>query len=596
MRITLLLITALLSQIYLFGQSVRWVDAAPVAGSEPQITASKYRTITVDFETLKSQLSQAPDRSETAIENSETYFPIPFPSGENIDFQLVEASIMHPDLQARYPEIRSYMGRGTGAYSHATVRLDYTLKGFHAQVFMPGKTFYIDPYADGDLNTYIVYTRKDFFAATQKSMSACEPRENSATGSLNNSLGVQGATNAQEPVFHNLGSPDARASNGSDLRTYALALACTGEYAQFHGGTVPMVMSAFTTSMNRVNGVFMRDLSIEMIFIADNDDLIYLNAATDPYSNGNGGAMLSQNQTTIDDEIGFSGYDIGHVFSTGGGGVAYLNSPCGALKAGGVTGQSSPVGDPFDIDYVAHEMGHQYGGNHTQNNTCNRSGQAAYEPGSASTIMGYAGICSPNIQSNSDDYFHNHSYNEMRNFTVSGNGNTCATTTSSGNTPPDVTVDDGGFVIPISTPFELTATATDLDNDPLLYCWEQYNLGPATSGGDFDLSDPSGNAPTFRSFDPVAAPTRVFPRLENLVNNTTLFSERLPTYSRDLIFRCTVRDYAPEGGGVDDAEIAFSASDLADFSGYCSKHFCKLDWKWLAKCNMGCIQYGCRSG
>src|SRR5690606_7688340 len=136
---------------------------------------------------------------------------------------------------------------------------------------------------------------------------------------------------------------------------------------------------------------------------------------------------------------------------------------------------------------------------------------AAFEPGSASTIMGYAGICAPNIQNNSDDHFHNHSYNEMVNFTVNGNGNSCAVTSSNGNTPPSVTVPAGGFFIPKQTPFELIAAATDPDDDMLTYCWEQYDLGPATASVDANLTDPSGNAPIFRSWPPTANDTRVFP-------------------------------------------------------------------------------------
>ena len=113
-------------------------------------------------------------------------------------------------------------------------------------------------------------------------------------------------------------------------------------------------------------GIFERDACLTMEIVANNDQLVFLNGSTDPYSNGSGGAMLGQNINTCNSVIGSANYDIGHVFSTGGGGVAYLQSPCGGNKAGGVTGQGAPIGDPFDVDYVAHEMGHQYGGNHTK--------------------------------------------------------------------------------------------------------------------------------------------------------------------------------------------------------------------------------------
>ena len=158
-------------------------------------------------------------------------------------------------------------------------------------------------------------------------------------------------------------------------------------------------MSAQVTTMNRVNGIFERDMAIHMNIISNNDLIIYTNGSSDPYTNGSGGAMLGENISNCNSVIGSANYDIGHVFSTGGGGVAYLGVPCTYYKAGGVTGGGSPVGDPFDIDYVAHEMGHQFGANHTQNNSCNRNSATAVEPGSASTIMGYAGICSPNVQS-----------------------------------------------------------------------------------------------------------------------------------------------------------------------------------------------------
>ncbi len=564
LRLLLSLFIVLFPFFSLFSQSL-WTEDAQSNSAKQLINVKSYRQMSVDFENIKSELLRAPKETSIAGVKSDFIFSLPNPDGGFQDFLIAESSIMEPALQEKYPDIRTFSGQGIGDNKDATIRLDFTLKGFHAQVLSAENSYYIDPYSDGDLNTYIIYSREAFYSQNTKRIPSCEVISNNilnAPKPANSSRDYRESHKENYPKWAAAQSAD-RATNGTQLRTYRLALACTGEYAQFHGGTVPQVMSAFTTSMNRVNGVFERDVSLRMVMISNTDDLIYLNGSTDPYSNTNGGAMLGQNQTTCDNVIGSANYDIGHVFSTGGGGVAYLASPCGSNKAGGVTGGNSPVGDPFDIDYVAHEMGHQWGANHTQNNSCNRSSGAAFEPGSASTIMGYAGICSPNLQNNSDAHFHNHSYNEMVNFTVNGNGNNCAVTTSTNNTPPSVSVRSGGFFIPKETAFELTGTATDPDGDLLTYCWEQYNLGPSTASGDNNLTNPSGNAPIFRSWPPTSNPTRVFPRISNLVNNTTVIGEHLPTYSRDLTFRCTVRDNAANGGGVTDAQVAFEATNSA---------------------------------
>ena len=338
------------------------------------------------------------------------------------------------------------------------------------------------------------------------------------------------------------------------MRTYRLALACTGEYAQFHGGTVPAVMAEFVVAMTRVNGVYERDVTVTMEMVPNNDDLIFLDGATDPYTNNSGGTMLNENQNTCDNIIGSANYDIGHVFSTGGGGIAQLNAPCGGGKARGVTGLGSPVGDPFYIDYVSHEMGHQFGANHTQNNSCNRNNATAMEPGSASTIMGYAGICAPNVQNNSDDHFHAISIQEITNYIENGNGNTCPVQTNTGNNNPTASVTNNFYNLPVSTPFALTCIGSDPDDDVLTYNWEQMDNEVATMP---PLPTNTGG-PAFRSNSSLESPTRYFPNLDAIIANTNPTWEVLPSVSRDMSFRCTVRDNFPGAGCRDEVDIDLS--------------------------------------
>ncbi len=293
--------------------------------------------------------------------------------------------------------------------------------------------------------------------------------------------------------------------------------------------------AAIVTAMNRVNEIYEQDVAIRMILVANNTSVVFT-AEPDPYTNNNGGTMLGQNTTNLNNVIGSANYDIGHVFSTGGGGVATLNGPCGGSKARGVTGLTQPVGDAFYIDYVAHEMGHQWGANHTFNGSTgscaggNRNATTAYEPGSGTTIMAYAGICgNQDTAEHSDAVFHRKSLDEIQTFSRTGNGNTCKATLAVGNLPP--TAEAGAaYTIPINTPFALTAgTATDRDGAGVLtYNWDEWDLGAAGNP-----NTPVGNAPIFRSFiSTTTSPTRTFPQVSDLVNNTQTIGEILPCYAR----------------------------------------------------------------
>jgi hypothetical protein len=543
----ILTFTFLISSQFIFAQvnsQNLWqdVDASQiVTAGERYIIPQQFRSIKLDVDGMKSFLSNAPLEFTEASKTKSLKLYLPIPDGTMQRFDIVESPIMAPELALKYPEIKTYMGKGIDD-PYAVVRFDLTPLGFHAMILSPNGEIFIDPYALGDTENLISYYTKDF-SNDQKTFE-CE---------------LIADENKIKEIEYLVGD-GILTPTGPQLRTYRLALACTGEYAAFFGGTVPLALAAVVTSVNRVDGVYEKETAIRMVLVANNDTLIFTNASTDPYTNNNGGTMLGQNITTCNARIGSSNYDIGHVFSTGGGGVAYLGCVCTSSKAGGVTGSPVPVGDPFDIDYVAHEMGHQFGGNHTFNSTAsscgggNRAASAAYEPGSGSTIMAYAGICPPdNLQNNSDPFFHVKSFDEIVAYTTSGSGNGCAVITATGNNAPVVTVSAGGFYIPKSTPFSLTGSATDPNSDPLTYLWEEFDLGPAGSPG-----SPSGNAPIFRSWVPTTSPTRYFPRLQNLLNNTTVIGEILPTYTRVLNFRLIARDNKLGGGGVDYAQVQFN--------------------------------------
>lgn len=507
---------------------------------ERVIIPQEYRTLTLNIPEIKIVLNSAPQEKNVFASNSNTILYLPLPDGGFGRFRIVDSPAMEEALAVKYPELKTYTAQGIDD-PFASAKIDITPLGFHAMILTAGSSVFIDPYAKGDILNYISYYKSSLI-----------PREEFHCDVISNDDGAKHENEKSRVLLE------------GQLRTYRTAIGATGEYTIYHGGTVAAGLAAVVTALNRVNGVYEKEASIRMVLVANNDLIIFTNASTDPYTNNNGNTMLSQNQTTCNNIIGTANYDIGHVFSTGGGGVAYLGCVCGSLKAGGVTGLPSPIGDPFYIDYVAHEMGHQYGGNHTFNSTTgscgggNRNAGTAYEPGSGSTIMAYAGICSPNdLQSNSDPYFLAKSLDEIIQFS-NGGGNSCAVVTNTGNNNPVVTLGPGGQTIPKSTPFTLTGTATDPNNDPLTYCWEEYDLGPA---GNWNA--PTGNAPLFRSFNPVTTGTRTFPKLTSLLNNTQVIGEILPTYTRNLSFVLVARDNKAGGGGVGFEYISYSVTASA---------------------------------
>jgi hypothetical protein len=466
-------------------------------------------------------------------------------------FKIRESSIFEKPLADKFPNIKSYTAVGIdNANSYAKISLG--LDGFHAVVFSPnGKTIYIDPYSR-DNKDYIVYKTSDL--KEEDVNFKCKIEETTK---------VQKFTNIQSKIL-----------TDGNLRTFRLALVCSGEYAQFHlnNQSIPTsaneatkkeaVLSAMNTSMTRVNGVFEKDLAVTMVIVGNNDDVIFLDAATDGITDGDPNAMIGEVQTIADSQIGTANYDIGHIFSIDGSGLASLGVVCRTgQKARGVTGRSSPIGDPYDIDYVAHEMGHQFGATHTQNNDCYRTNSTAVEPGSASTIMGYAGICSPNVQSISDAYFHAVSIAQMQ--VIIATSGSCATPISNGNNIP---LADAGinYSIPKATPFILKGSATDVDGtSALTYNWEQIDNEAATMP---PLSNNTGG-PMFRSLPSTISPNRYMPALTTvLAGDTSSEWEVLPSIARDLNFSLLVRDNYNNGGGTSRDDMLVTVEDAEAFN------------------------------
>ncbi|MDG1477406.1 MAG: M12 family metallo-peptidase, partial [Vicingaceae bacterium] len=496
------------------------------------VQPNKYKVMSLNLTTLNNSLQYAKLKSD-GDKSAPIIISLPTPDGGFTNYKVYQNTTMHPGLMTKFPEIRTYNAVST-TNNKEVVKLDVTPHGFHAMILSPEKgTIFIDPYSKGDVSNYQVYYRKDY-----KSFNRHE-------------------CGFDEEIIDTKGALVNKSFGDCQLRTYRLALACTGEYATaVGGGTTSGALAAQVTTMNRVNGLYERDIAVTTTIIPNNNLLIFTNAGSDPYTNNSGGAMLGENQATINGTIGSANYDIGHVFSTGGGGIAGFGVVCSnSQKARGVTGSPNPQGDPFDIDYVAHEMGHQFRASHSYNNSCsgNRENSTAYEPGSGSSIMAYAGICTPNVQGNSDDAFHGISLEQIGAY-ITGSGNSCAVKTPLTNNVPNITSTniDGNITIPANTPFALTATASDADGDALTYSWEQFDkeistqppLATATSG------------PNFRSYEPSTNPTRYFPELFKLSLGVPNQWEVLPSVSRVLNFRAVVRDNASGGGCNDHTDVS----------------------------------------
>ena len=496
----------------------------------------EYQIFQLDIEAFRNVLRGASQRS-FKTSKSEIVLSFPNSKGNIEEFAIYEASVMHPDLQSRYPNIRSYVGKGIDNPS-AIIRFSISHLGFKSMVLSSGKTtIFIEPYSK-DLTQYIVYDKNT------KSTSLGESFEclvmDKISGKIKSDSDLLARPNADDGI----------------LRTYRLAMSATGEYTQYFGGTKADALAAINATMTRVNGIFEIDFNVNMVLIANTDDVIYTNSSTDPYTSN----LNTQLQSTLTSVITESAYDIGHLVhnDSNNGNAGCIGCVCvDGSKGSGYTSHTVPEGDNFDVDYVAHEMGHQFGGNHTWTFNGNEGANVQMEPGSGSTIMGYAGITgATDVQAHSDAYFHAISIEQITNYVKL---TSCQSNTSTGNNVPTALA-GLDYTIPKSTPFILTGDGTDADGDAITFCWEQMDENNAST------TYPSTTATTgvaFRSFLPTTSKSRYFPVLSTVLNGSTFSQwEAVPAVSRDLNFRLTTRDNVA-GGGTNNSDDMVVTIDSA---------------------------------
>ena len=502
------------------------------------------QAVTLDVGAMQVALRDAPLEGTPQYRGRSIVLALPTPQGGFEHFEVFESPVMAPELAARYAMIRTYAGRGLSTPGQ-TVRIDLSPAGLRAQVLGPGG-FLIDPVTRGDDLHYFSYASED----------AGEAREFRCL-----TTGVGWGNGDDQPLW-----PGDTTDADTTLRSYSLAISTTGEYGAFQGGSVAQTLASVVTVVNRVTGIYEREVGVRLVLAAGTDQLLYTNPATDPYATpGANNQTMNVAQQLFSSVLGDAAYDLGHVFHRGpnsgiAGGIGNAcQGPSGDGTIGkgrGVSVVDPPVGDLFAVSFVAHEIGHQFGARHTFNNCAGGAGDdpsIAHEPASGSTIMGYAGLCgSNNLQVQSDAMFASVNIDQIRAFlaeTTLG----CADITATGNQPPIVQTGPDR-VIPARTPFELRPIDVgDPDADSLTFSWEQRDGGPAVN---LPLLD-AGTNPLFRVWPPGLDSTRTLPRLSNLLAGTLPSGETLPTTSRVMRWRLTARDNRPDGGamGFDDVTI-----------------------------------------
>ena len=465
-----------------------------------------------------------------------TEISLPNEIGKEEIFQIKPVPLFSEKLSKKYPGIKTFKGVSK-TRKDVQVRLSTQQGGINAWIqFKSGPDLFIQP-VKGNKNLHYSYLKRKEF------------------NSSNLFCKTEGQNDKKKLASVKLNNQSFR----QKLRTFRIAIATTAEYTNYwgdnnqsNGSNKEDALAAIASTLNRVNSIFERDLNIRLELVS-NDSLIYEDIDQDPFT-GNFGSEL---QRTLDNVLGDENYDIGHLFDYGepNGDAGKIGSVClKGLKGKGFsthpfrdTYGGEYRNDYFDLDYVGHEIGHQFGAYHTYSFETEGTGFNV-EPGSGSTIMAYAGITGPDdLQQHGDPYFHYYSILSILNHVNSIN---CGTTESLSS--EIFSIDAGqNYIIPIGTPYELKVDlSSNLEDENLTYCWEQLDSGEITSSN-FGPYNPSGSMA--RSLPPNISPQRTVPNLKRILDSELTEQnpnigddwETVPLIGRKMQWGLTVRKETP---------------------------------------------------
>ena len=493
------------------------------------------------------QINQALLNSTFSNLSLATEITMPLPNGLSISVKLSPSPILSDDLAEKYPSFMTYQAQQVDQPKNIG-RFSISHLGLFGFFRYNNQWMLLSPRYQDEADEYASYWYKD------------APTE-SETAILTTDFLLKQASGEEPELAQKL------VTTGDSVRAYRLAISTTAEYTQRLGGTTENVVAELMNLVNRINQILLMDLALQFELV-DNQDIIFFDATSDPYTNSDTATDIETNQDIVDQAIGSQNYDIGHLLGTKGGGLAFVGVICNSrFKARGYTGLNNPQGERFYIDYLAHELGHQLGASHSFNATNSgscaegqRNDGAAYEPGSGSTIMSYANICdSQNLQSVSDPYFHAISIENIRDYVDGFSQRNCGIETDINNAIPQIQLAQSAYTIPANAPFVLNASAVDADGDLLTYTWEQFDNGGTLGATNnlAELNSDNGHNPLFRSYNPIDITQRYFPQLNDVLAGQTSLGETYATTDRDMRFRLTARD---NKGGVNQRDVVLTVT------------------------------------